>query len=69
MSAAKTLEQQAEFVRELPEVFLPVHGGWGADGDDPHSARKSERGRSGWRSADGMEAEKVKSCSMYHALR
>jgi hypothetical protein len=27
-----TPEQQAEFVRELPEVFLPVHGGWGKMG-------------------------------------
>ncbi|HEY6302629.1 MAG TPA: MmcQ/YjbR family DNA-binding protein [Terriglobales bacterium] len=27
-----TPEQQAEFVRELPEVFLPVHGGWGRTG-------------------------------------
>ena len=27
-----TLEQQAEFVRELPEVFLPIHGGWGRNG-------------------------------------
>ena len=25
-------EQQAEFVRELPEVFLPVTGGWGRMG-------------------------------------
>ncbi len=25
-------EQQAEFVQELPEVFLPVHGGWGRMG-------------------------------------
>jgi hypothetical protein len=24
-----TPEQQAAFVDELPEVFLPVHGGWG----------------------------------------
>jgi len=24
-----TLDQQAAFVDELPEVFLPVHGGWG----------------------------------------
>jgi hypothetical protein len=22
-------EQQADFVRELPEVFLPIRGGWG----------------------------------------
>lgn len=24
--------QQAEFVRELPEVFLPIRGGWGKMG-------------------------------------
>ncbi len=27
-----TPEQQADFVRELPEVFLPVPGGWGKGG-------------------------------------
>ena len=27
-----TPEQQADFVRELPEVFLPVRGGWGKMG-------------------------------------
>jgi hypothetical protein len=27
-----TPEQQAAFVAELPEVFLPVHGGWGKSG-------------------------------------
>ena len=27
-----TPEQQADFVRELPDVFLPVHGGWGKMG-------------------------------------
>ena len=27
-----TVEQQAEFVRERPEVFEPVHGGWGRMG-------------------------------------
>ena len=25
-------EQQADFVRELPEVFLPIRGGWGRMG-------------------------------------
>lgn len=25
-------ELQAEFVSELPEVFLPIHGGWGRMG-------------------------------------
>ena len=27
-----TPEQQASFVEEMPEVFLPVHGGWGRMG-------------------------------------
>jgi hypothetical protein len=27
-----TPEQQAAFVRELPEVFLPIAGGWGRMG-------------------------------------
>jgi hypothetical protein len=27
-----TPDLQEEFVRELPEVFLPVHGGWGKAG-------------------------------------
>jgi len=27
-----TPEQQEEFVREAPEVFLPIAGGWGRNG-------------------------------------
>ena len=27
-----TPEQQADFVRELPDIFLPVPGGWGKGG-------------------------------------
>lgn len=27
-----TPDQQATFVEELPEVFLPIHGGWGKNG-------------------------------------
>ena len=27
-----TPEQQAAFVKELPEVFLPIPGGWGRNG-------------------------------------
>lgn len=27
-----TLEQQQSFVSELPEIFEPVHGGWGRMG-------------------------------------
>src|SRR5208282_5687889 len=51
-----TPEQQAEFVRELPGVFLPIHGGMGKDGSDPHSAGASERGCAGGRAARGMDA-------------
>jgi len=27
-----TPEQQAAFVGELPDIFLPIHGGWGRMG-------------------------------------
>ena len=27
-----TPEQQAEFLAERPDLFLPVHGGWGRNG-------------------------------------
>src|SRR6202166_5112506 len=27
-----TLEQQQAFIEELPEMFLPIHGGWGRMG-------------------------------------
>jgi len=27
-----TLEQQQAFIEELPQVFLPIHGGWGRMG-------------------------------------
>jgi len=39
-----TLEQQEEFVRELPEVFITIAGGW-ADGHDSHLSGASERRR------------------------
>jgi hypothetical protein len=29
---ALTPEQQAEFIHELPEIFLPIKGGWGRMG-------------------------------------
>ena len=50
-----TAELQAQFVLELPEVFLPIHGGW-TDGEYPHSAGKSERGRADRRSAHRLDA-------------
>jgi hypothetical protein len=38
-----TPEQQADFVRELPDVFLPVGGGWGKTGmTHVHLAQASE---------------------------
>jgi hypothetical protein len=27
-----TFEQQQDFVREAPDIFLPIHGGWGRMG-------------------------------------
>jgi hypothetical protein len=30
-----TLEQQATFVEEAPEIFLPIPGGWGKMGHTP----------------------------------
>ena len=33
-----TPEIQAEFLRERPDLFLPVHGGWGRTRRDAHSA-------------------------------
>jgi hypothetical protein len=38
-----TPEQQAEFVRELPEVFLPIHGGWGRMGRPTFASQKPAR--------------------------
>lgn len=38
-----TPEQQASFVEELPAVFVPIAGGWGADGKDPYSTGSSAR--------------------------
>lgn len=38
-----TPEQQADFVRELPDVFLPLAGGWGTMGmTHVHLAKVSE---------------------------
>ncbi len=34
-----TPELQAEFIAERPDLFLPVHGGWGRNGVNPHSPR------------------------------
>jgi hypothetical protein len=38
-----TPEQQAAFIEELPEVFVPVAGGMGAHGRNPRCACSGER--------------------------
>jgi hypothetical protein len=38
-----TLEQQAAFVEEAPEIFLPIPGGWGKMGTHAYSSG-GERG-------------------------
>src|SRR5579862_9026342 len=52
-----TLEQRADFARELPDVFLPVAGGWGRTGMTPYPAGESPRRRSGRSVARRLEAE------------
>src|SRR5437879_4033774 len=52
-----TPELQAEFIQELPEVFLPVPGGWGRMGNAPRPSSASERGCSDGCSAHSMEAQ------------
>jgi hypothetical protein len=39
-----TPEQQAEFVGELPEVFLPIKGGWGKMGMTHIRLAKASKG-------------------------
>jgi hypothetical protein len=36
-----TPEQQAAFVDEAPDIFVPIAGGWGRIGDDSYQARRS----------------------------
>ena len=52
-----TLEQQKAFVDELPEIFLPVPGGWGRMGIDPHSSGCCERGCFARRATGRLEVE------------
>lgn len=51
-----TPEQQAAFVEKLPEVFVPIAGRMGTDGNDPHPAGCSQTGGIGGRLTNGMEA-------------
>ena len=46
-----TVEQQAAFAEEMPDVFLPVAGGWGRNGPHPVpqlSYNLSNGGLKGW---------------------
>jgi len=66
-----TLKLQADFVRELPEVFLSIRGGWGTDGNDLHSPSAIERGCAGaalgtaWKQKDtqAKKTDRTKSAS------
>ncbi len=50
-----TLEQQAAFVEEAPEIFLPIPGGWGKNGTHPYSPGGSERGCTDGRTPNRVE--------------
>jgi hypothetical protein len=40
-----TPEQQADFISEQPDVFVPIAGGWGKNGRNPHSPQNKFRCR------------------------
>jgi hypothetical protein len=42
-----TLEQQAAFVEEAPEIFLPIPGGWGKMGHTSDSPQRDPRTMTG----------------------
>jgi len=50
-----TLEQQAAFVEEAPEIFRPIPGGWGKDGTHAYSPGGGERGCTDGCSPNGVE--------------
>ena len=49
-----TLEQQAAFVEEAPDIFLPIPGGW--DGTHAYSPDRGERGCTDGRTPNGRIA-------------
>src|SRR6266436_273977 len=51
-----TPEQQAAFVDELPEIFLPIKGGWGRMGMTHIKFAASHRGHLGRSPTRSMEA-------------
>jgi hypothetical protein len=53
-----TLEQQATFVEEAPEIFLPIPGGWVRMGQHAYTSSGSERGGTHGRAPHGVEYAK-----------
>src|SRR5260370_18664218 len=66
-----TPELQAQFVRELPDIFLPIHGGWGRMGGTHIRLAKSNEDvltgalRTAWK----LRAEKNKGTKKKRAPR
>src|SRR5579864_6438727 len=50
-----TLEHQAAFVEEAPEIFLPIPGGFSKDGTYSYSLDRGERGQTNRRATDCLE--------------
>jgi hypothetical protein len=50
-----TLEQQAAFVEEAPEIFLPIPDGWGKRGTYAYSPGGGERGCADGCTPNGLE--------------
>jgi hypothetical protein len=51
-----TLEPQAAFVEDAPEIFLPIPGGWGKMGHPRDSPGGGERGCTDGRTPNGVES-------------
>src|SRR5713226_1507891 len=59
-----TPEQQAAFVGELPEVFLPIAGGWGRMGMTHIRLAAANKRSAGRGAAHGMEAAGGEECEV-----
>ena len=59
-----TLQQQADFVEELPEVFLPIPGRLGTNGNDAYPPGGRQPRPAGRCIAHGMEAARREQCQI-----
>ena len=61
-----TPEQQAAFVEEMPEVFVPIRGGWGRMGMSPHPFDSGYRRRADGSAASSLAATRRPQSKIRH---